>query len=42
MKFNNRSDFNKYFYTEEIFTKIADAEIIYIEIESNGRLVIRI
>lgn len=40
--FNNHSEFNKWFFTDDVYTKVADAEIGYIVIEENGTLIIRI
>ena len=40
--FNNYSEFNKWFFTNDVYTKVADAEIGYITIEENGTLIIRI
>lgn len=40
--FENRSEFNKWFFEDNVFTKVADAEIGYISIDSKGTLTIRI
>lgn len=40
--FENHSEFNKWFFEDNVFTKVADAEIGYISIDNKGTLTIRI
>ena len=41
-KFNNHSEFKEWLFKIDVYTKVADAEIGYIAIDSKGTLTIRI